>query len=103
MGQYEPNDSRDVTLNKGHEPFGLERTGPREGETRQQDQSDDGQAQRGYGNARNEDGMMEQDVATADLGNQPLAQGNPEAQPGEISSQPDERARADANRPLGKS
>lgn len=103
MGQYEPNDSRDVTLKQGHEPFGLERTGPREVGTRQQEQSDDTQAQRGYGNARNEDGTMEQDVATGDLGNQPLAQGSDNAQPGEISGQPDERARADANRPLGES
>ena len=103
MGQYEPNDSRDVTLNQGHEPLGLERTGPREGETRQQEQSEDAHAQRGYGNARNEDGTMEQDVATGDLGNQRLAQGSDNAQPGEISGQPDERARADADRPLGES
>ena len=63
-------------------------------------------AQRGYGNARNEDGQMEQDIATASLGEQPLAQGDAStgtAQPGEISSRPDERAEADANRPLGSS
>ncbi len=35
MGQYEPDDSRDVTLRPGHEPGGIERTGPREGESRE--------------------------------------------------------------------
>ena len=36
MGEYAPDDSRDVTLNPGNEPGGIERTGPREGETREQ-------------------------------------------------------------------
>jgi hypothetical protein len=36
MGEYEPNDSRDVTLNEGHEPGGIERTGPREDEAREE-------------------------------------------------------------------
>ncbi len=39
MGQYEPNDSRNVTNKPGHEPGGIERTGPREGETRDEDQA----------------------------------------------------------------
>lgn len=99
MGQYEPSDSRDVTLTDGHEPGGIKRTGPREGETRQSEQDED-QARRGYGNARDEDGQMEQDGATGSHGKQPLAQG--EAQPSEISSRPDHRAAADANRPLGE-
>ena len=30
MGEYEPDDSRDVTLKPGHEPGGIERTGPKE-------------------------------------------------------------------------
>jgi len=34
MGQYEPHDSRNVTRKPGHEPGGIERTGPREAETR---------------------------------------------------------------------
>lgn len=34
MGEYEPNDSRDVTLKPGTEAGGLERTGPREAEAR---------------------------------------------------------------------
>ncbi|MBX7458538.1 hypothetical protein K3152_09800 [Qipengyuania sp. 1NDH17] len=60
------------------------------------------QAQAGYGNARDEDGQMEQDVATHSLGSQPLHQDNA-AQPGEISDRPDERAAADAARPLSGS
>ena len=139
MGQYEPDDSRDVTLNQGHEPGGIERTGPREGETRQQEQgegarkgdqqqavkADSGtprpeydqyevnqagntnkqsqsQAQMGYGNARDENAQQEQDVGSTGLGNSldpPNVNG---AQPGEISSNPAERAEADAERPLGK-
>lgn len=38
MGQYEPNDSRDVTLNSSNNPIEPERTGPRENETRQDEQ-----------------------------------------------------------------
>lgn len=34
MGEYEPDDSRNVTQKKGPEPGGLERTGPREDEAR---------------------------------------------------------------------
>ena len=94
MGQYEPRDSRDVTLNRGHEPGGLERTGPREHETRQQEQRDErrerrDQEQMGYGNARDADDRMEQEQAE-------------QAQPGEVSDNPARRAEADADRPLGK-
>ena len=77
-----------------------------ENQRQNEQQEKQGKAQRGYGNARNEDGQMEQDIATASLGEQPLAQGDAStgtAQPGEISSRPDERAEADANRPLGSS
>ncbi|UOR15954.1 hypothetical protein [Qipengyuania aquimaris] len=77
-----------------------------ENQRQHEQQEKQGEAQRGYGNARNEDGQMEQDIATASLGEQPLAQGDASmntAQPGEISSRPDERAAADANRPLGSS
>jgi len=35
MGEYEPNDSRNVTLKDGHAPGEPPRTGPREGEARQ--------------------------------------------------------------------
>lgn len=34
MGEYEPDDSRDVTLSKHRAPGEPPRTGPREGETR---------------------------------------------------------------------
>ena len=132
MGQYEPNDSRDVTLTDGHEPGGIKRTGPREAETREQEeqQSEGAQpgnqqqaldaqvggprpeydqyevnqagninkqaeAQSGYGNARDEDGQMEQDAALEDADAKSAA-----AQPGEISDAPDKRAAADAARPL---
>ena len=40
MGQYEPNDSRDVTMSKDSAPGEPPRTGFREGESRQQDQSE---------------------------------------------------------------
>jgi hypothetical protein len=38
MGEYEPNDSRNVTLKPQRAPGEPPRTGPREGETRQQEQ-----------------------------------------------------------------
>ncbi|WP_375291890.1 hypothetical protein [Qipengyuania sp.] len=41
MGQYEPRDSRDVTLNKGHEPGGIERTGPREDKARRKAETEE--------------------------------------------------------------
>ena len=47
MGQYEPNDSRDVTLTDGHEPGGIKRTGPREAETREQEEQQSEGAQPG--------------------------------------------------------
>ena len=38
MGEYEPRDSRNVTLRQQRAPGEPPRTGPREGETRQQEQ-----------------------------------------------------------------
>jgi hypothetical protein len=38
MGEYEPDDSRDVTLNPNEAPGEPPRTGPREGETRAPEQ-----------------------------------------------------------------
>lgn len=74
----------------------------RQQEQQQQSQSGSGDAQRGYGNARDEDGEMEQDVADKKKGDEAdIAES--EAKPGEISDRPDERAAADANRPLGGS
>lgn len=34
MGQYEPDDSRNVTLKPGNEPGDIKRTGPQEGKAR---------------------------------------------------------------------
>ena len=39
MGQYAPDDSRDVTLSSDSAPGEPERTGPREGETRRGEHS----------------------------------------------------------------
>ncbi len=36
MGEYEPRDSRNVTLKEGQEPGDIERTGPKEGEVRRE-------------------------------------------------------------------
>ena len=40
MGELEPDDSRDVTLNDQRAPGEPPRTGPREGETRRQQQTE---------------------------------------------------------------
>ena len=40
MGEYEPRDSRNVTLKHDRAPGEPPRTGPREGETRQQEQTE---------------------------------------------------------------
>ena len=40
MGEYEPHDSRNVTLKQERAPGEPPRTGPREGETRQQEQTE---------------------------------------------------------------
>ena len=100
MGEYAPDDQRMVHKNAGPD-HSMSDWHRREQEEQQQEQQQDDGAQPGYGNARNESGQMEQDVATGDLGNQSLAQGPDGTEPGEISQRPDERALADANRPLG--
>lgn len=119
MGEYEPDDSRDVTLKPGHEPGGIQRTGPREGETREDqtrrddswrsgEQKGQGQAkganpeqggsQMGYGSERDEDERMEQDEAEDGSSSGGMAQ----ARRGVSSSDPSVQAAADAARPLGK-
>lgn len=55
MGEYEPDDSRNVTLEPGPEPGGIERTGPREHETR-----DDGKSKERKGQV--------QDIGTGAIG-----------------------------------
>ncbi|MBX7528029.1 hypothetical protein [Qipengyuania vesicularis] len=96
MGDYAPEDQRAVH-NDNDATWREQEEGA---------QDDSARAQPGYGNARNAEGQMDQDVATSSLGDRPLAQGSKAsaiAQPGEISSRPDERAAADADRPLGES
>ncbi len=123
MGQYEPNDSRDVTLRQGDEPGGIERTGPREGETRQREQGegarpgDQQQATHSEAGAPrpeydqyevNQPGSIDkQSEAQMGYGNARDADDRMEqdrrraAQPGETADDPATRARADAQRPLG--
>lgn len=84
MGEYEPDDSRNVTLKPGPEPGGIERTGPREGETRQ-------------GGKRAQEGEV-QDLKTGAIGERQAQAGEPVV--GETSDDPARRARADAERPL---
>ncbi|AKM08574.1 hypothetical protein [Pelagerythrobacter marensis] len=84
MGEYEPNDSRNVTLQPGHEPGGIERTGPREGETRDRAATD-----------KPAEGTQ-QDLNTAAIGQRQA--GEPVV--GETSDDPARRARADAARPV---
>ncbi len=104
MGQYEPNDSRKVTLSNDTAPGEPDRTGPREGETRQQQQQGDapGKAQAGYGNSRDADGKMEQDAAPgAKPDKRPNERKDGDAVVGETSADPARQAQADAKRPLG--
>lgn len=99
MGQYEPNDSRDVTLSDHSAPGEPDRTGHREGEARrqaEQQSKDDGQAgeaQVAYGNSRDRQGQMEQDVATGSVD-------GGDSFVGETADDPARRAKADASRPL---
>ncbi|MGE5953026.1 MAG: hypothetical protein ACM308_05320 [Qipengyuania vulgaris] len=57
------------------------------------------EAQQGYGNARDADGQMEQDIAGEDSGT-PSPGRDDVALPGQIPDRPDKRAAADAARPL---
>ena len=103
MGQYEPDDSRDVTQSSRSAPGEPQRTGPREGETRQregQQQQGDapGKAQAGYGNSRDTDGTMEQDDRS---GAKPDKAKDGDEVVGETSEDPARQAEADAKRPLG--
>jgi hypothetical protein len=57
MGEYEPHDSRNVTLKQEPAPGEPPRTGPREGETRKRDKSSD---------AEKRERAIEQDTAELD-------------------------------------
>ena len=108
-GQYEPKDSRDVTLSNERAPGEPDRTGHREGEARQQEQqadaskgdSKDGpeenKSQVAYGNSKDREGQMEQDIATDGAKNSTKGD---ESLVGETSADPATRAKADGNRPL---
>ncbi|KNH00940.1 hypothetical protein J121_1566 [Qipengyuania citrea LAMA 915] len=94
MGEYAPDDQRDVHSKESAE--WREAEAPQDGSAKPADkpQADAGQgeARMGYGNARDADGAMEQDSAEAsDTGT---------AVDGD-DARPDVRARADAARPLG--
>ncbi len=100
-GEYAPDDQRDVTLGKSNVPGEPAKTGPREGETRVEE----------HGNAKGTpDGAMEVDgspksTSDTDNRNDDVARAEKAASDkvilGETSDAPDERARADANPPLG--
>ena len=82
MGEYEPDDSRNVTLEPGPEPGGIERTGPREHETRE-------------GRKSKESEERVQDLGTGAIG---ARQAGEPVVP-ETSADPARRAKADAKRP----
>lgn len=84
MGEYEPDDSRNVTLKPGPEPGGIERTGPREHETRPGDKG-------------KPEGGKVQDLNTGAIGERQAQAGEPVV--GETPGDPARRARADAQRP----
>ena len=104
-GQYEPKDSRDVTLSNERAPGEPDRTGHREGEMRQQEQqaekskgdSKENKSQVAYGNSKDREGQMEQDIATDGAKNGTKGGGNAV---GETSADPAARAKADGNRPI---
>jgi hypothetical protein len=82
MGEYEPNDSRNVTLKQNRAPGEPPRTGPREGETRQQqageteleqdergeeaEQTADPQAEQALGNRTGREAAIGQDANEPD-------------------------------------
>ena len=94
MGEYAPDDQRDVHSNATAE--WREAEAPRDGSAKPaakpQTDAEQGEARMGYGNARDADGAMEQDSAEAS-DTATAADGD--------DARPDVRARADAARPLG--
>ena len=99
MGEYAPDDQRDVHSNESAE--WREAEAPQDGSAKPaakpQAEAEQGEARMGYGNARDADGAMEQDTArdaSTDASNTATAADGDDARP-------DVRARADAARPLG--
>lgn len=68
--------------------------------TEQSSKPDSGQSQMGYGNARDDQGAMEQDFRAENVDGSLDVPQIDSAQPGELSTRPDVKARADAGRPL---
>ena len=98
MGEYAPDDQRDVHTAKSADWREAEESQQQEQSQSNSRESADApgtpqqQAQMGYGNARDADGQMEQSR---------VDEGASEALPND-DARPDLRARADAARPLGK-
>ncbi len=101
MGEYEPEDSRKVHQGQKSGDVGNDHKTWREMEQPQNEGTklkDDGKAQGGYGNAQNEHGTSEQDIAQDNR----AKTGGEQARPAQTSNRPDERAMGDAARSLGK-
>ena len=99
MGEYAPDDQRDVHSNATAEWREAEAPQDAAGKpaTKPQADAEQGEARMGYGNARDANGAMEQDTArdaSTDASNTATAADGDDARP-------DVRARADAARPLG--
>ena len=99
MGEYAPDDQRDVHSNATAEWREAEAPQDAAGKpaTKPQADAEQGEARMGYGNARDADGAMEQDTARSDSAE---ASDTATAADGD-DARPDVRARADAARPLG--
>ena len=75
MGEYEPDDSRDVTLKPGHEPGGIERTGPKEDEVRKEAEKRDQQKNPRVTKGDQMRQQQQQGVQTQSQGSQSQPQG----------------------------
>ena len=100
MGEYAPDDQRTVHNNEdGHWQNKEDGSQAKQSQTQKQSADQSIQAEKdsqmGYGNARDTDGQMEQQASRKDDGD--TIEG---AQPRETSSDPAQRLRGDANRPL---
>ena len=99
MGEYAPDDQRDVHSNESAE--WREAEAPQDGSAKPaakpQADGEPGEARMGYGNARDADGAMEQDTARSDSAEASDTHATADGD----DARPDVRARADAARPLG--
>lgn len=114
MGQYEPNDSRDVTQNQSNVPGEPPRTGPREDKARErshQSDDDDGGEKDGkktdeqFGYGDRDDTVSQPNEGTAgktDGGENQAGEGSDDPDDNELLvDEPGKVAHADAQRPLG--